>query len=632
MTSIRMAFSELRRLLATRLSRAAVIALALIPTIYAGLYLYANHDPYAGLDRVPAALVVLDHGATGPDGKHVEIGRRVADQLLDAHDFDWHEVTGSEASRGVHEGSYDFALTIPADFSSALTSSARFDPERARLRMTTNDANSYLSSTIADTVTDNVRDALAEEVGADAAQQFLLGFGEVKQALQQAAAGAGRLERGLADTQRGTARLQQGAGRLAAGARQLDTGLGDLEDAVAPLPDRTRTLADGAAQVAAGNRRVAGIGDQVAAAGDLVLQRYRERRAALVQRMDAADLDRREQQAVLEVYDGLRPSLTGANATLQDAAGRLDRLSAGANRVAAGTDRLADAMPDLLDSVGKAHDGSAALVRGSNGVRTGAAQLDRGVRTLHRGATTLQDKLADGARKVPAVDDALRQRMARTIGDPVAIDNVSQARAGSYGAGLAPFFIALAAWIGGYVLFLLVRPLSRRALSANQGAVRTALAGWITPALIGAVQMAVVLLVVLLAVDIVPRNVLGTLAFMVLTSACFIAIVHALNAWFGSTGQFLGLVLMVLQLVTSGGTFPWQTIPTPLHWLHHLLPMGYAVDGLRQLMYGGVSDLVLRDVLVLVLWFLVALGFTSWAARRQRVWSVSRVKPELTLG
>ena len=77
---------------------------------------------------------------------------------------------------------------------------------------------------------------------------------------------------------------------------------------------------------------------------------------------------------------------------------------------------------------------------------------------------------------------------------------------------------------------------------------------------------------------------------MVLVSVTFIAIVHALNAWLGPAGQFLGLALMVVQLVTAGGTFPWQTIPAPLHGVHHVLPMTYAVDGLRQLMYGGALE------------------------------------------
>jgi putative membrane protein len=143
--------------------------------------------------------------------------------------------------------------------------------------------------------------------------------------------------------------------------------------------------------------------------------------------------------------------------------------------------------------------------------------------------------------------------------------------------------------------------------------------------------MAALLAVVAVAVRVVPENVPGTLLFLVLMSATFVAIIHALNAWWGAAGQFLGLVLMVLQLVTSGGTFPWQTIPQPLHWLHHLLPMSYAVDGLRQLMYGGLSTLVVRDAAVLLVWFAVAMFASSRAARAQRIWTVQRVKPELVI-
>jgi hypothetical protein len=64
---------------------------------------------------------------------------------------------------------------------------------------------------------------------------------------------------------------------------------------------------------------------------------------------------------------------------------------------------------------------------------------------------------------------------------------------------------------------------------------------------------------------------------------------------------------------------------------HGVLPMSYAVDGLRQLMYGGLSTLVLRDVLVLLAWLAVALVATSRVARVQRIWTVQRVKPELAI-
>jgi putative membrane protein len=69
----------------------------------------------------------------------------------------------------------------------------------------------------------------------------------------------------------------------------------------------------------------------------------------------------------------------------------------------------------------------------------------------------------------------------------------------------------------------------------------------------------------------------------------------------------MGLVLMVLQLVTAGGTFPWQTLPAPLAALHHVLPMGYVVDAMRQLMYGGQVGRAMTDLAVLGIWMVGSL-------------------------
>jgi len=108
----------------------------------------------------------------------------------------------------------------------------------------------------------------------------------------------------------------------------------------------------------------------------------------------------------------------------------------------------------------------------------------------------------------------------------------------------------------------------------------------------------------------------GMFGFMVLTSATFATIILALNILLGSVGQFLGLVLMVLQLVTAGGTFPWQTLPGPLQVLHNILPMSHAVDGIRQLMYGGNLSLAAGDATALLCWLLGALLVSFLGARR----------------
>jgi hypothetical protein len=100
----------------------------------------------------------------------------------------------------------------------------------------------------------------------------------------------------------------------------------------------------------------------------------------------------------------------------------------------------------------------------------------------------------------------------------------------------------------------------------------------------------------------------------------------------GAVGTFLGLVRMLVQLVSAGGAFPWQTLPNPLSALHHVLPMGYAVDGVRRLMYGGSIAPVGGDLAVLMAYPMIALAVSTFAARRARVWAPARVNPGLCCG
>ncbi|MDQ4110724.1 MAG: YhgE/Pip domain-containing protein, partial [Actinomycetota bacterium] len=69
MNSLRIALTELRRITAGRLAKLVIVALVLVPTLYAGLYLYANHDPYAHFDELPAALIVEDPGPPRPTAR-----------------------------------------------------------------------------------------------------------------------------------------------------------------------------------------------------------------------------------------------------------------------------------------------------------------------------------------------------------------------------------------------------------------------------------------------------------------------------------------------------------------------------------------------------------------------------------
>lgn len=134
MTAARLALTELRRLTCGRLPRLALAAMLVVPTLYGGLYLYANKDPYAGLAAVPAAIVVEDAGTTLANGERLDSGPTVARDLVASRSFDWHQVDRAEATSGVASGRYDFALIVPREFSGDLASSTELTPARAICR------------------------------------------------------------------------------------------------------------------------------------------------------------------------------------------------------------------------------------------------------------------------------------------------------------------------------------------------------------------------------------------------------------------------------------------------------------------------------------------------------------------
>jgi putative membrane protein len=582
--------AELRRLTASKMGIIALVALICVPILYGGLYLWANQDPYAKFPDVPVALVVDDEGAPATDqaSDTVNYGEDVAENLIDGNAFDWQRMTAEEAADALREGTVDFTVTIPADFSSALTSAAGDDPHQARIDLETNDANNYLASSMGTQAVEKIRSSVAEMVGSEAAERLLTGLSDIRDSLVTAADGASQ--------------LTDGANTAASGSTTLADGTAQLADGTAQLAAGAQTLAGGAQQVSAGNRQLADVADRAGAAVQQAADALPQVRTDIANRLAEQGLTPEEIDQVLAALDPLATRLQDGNTRVQTAVGQVDQLAAGAASVASGASELAT--------------GAGTVASGAASANTGAAQLRDGLGTLASGAAELRDGLSDGVGQIPASTPELRSLQADTIADPVKVSSDKVASAEDYGAGLAPFFAALSAWIGIYALFLIVKPISRRAVTALHSPIRITLAGWLTPAMLGAVQMVGLMGILAITLGFTFDNPLGTLGIMVVASATFAAIILALNVWLGSVGQFLGLVLMVLQLVTAGGTFPWQTLPAPLAALHHVLPLGYVVDAMRQLMYGGVLARAGWDLAVLGMWLVGALAFAMIGVTR----------------
>lgn len=423
---------ELRRFLRSRLTRAALVAVVMLPLLYAGLYLWSFWDPQANLDRVPVALVVEDRpataaGAAGGPPSTVDAGRELAAELEQRKVFAWHRVDAAEADRGVREGRYYLSLTIPGDFSADLASpSGDGTPRPAQLGVQVDTGRSYIMGTISDAVFREVKEAAGRSAVKDYLDQVFLSFGELHDKTAQAAGGAGRLHDGAAAASAGAASLAKGLGsaqdatgklssgadalyggskRLTSGLHQartgsasLSAGLSKAAKGAADLREGLSTLGKGAAQLAEGNREVY---RQVHALSPTV-NRAADTYAPVLEKN--GDRIRQAALTLAEGADGFADALDGLPREVQGSAGTArQELRAVQRWLSAHPDADPELRALVERAAGSAGDLASAAGRLQDRLGTQEGRLDG----LARTARTVADDARELAAAAPGLGSAL---------------------------------------------------------------------------------------------------------------------------------------------------------------------------------------------------------------------------------
>ena len=140
MTALRLALTELRRIGASRVGRLALVAMVLVPSIYGGLYLYANDDPYAWPTRRRPRSSSRIRGRPSPPASGSRWATRSPRRCSTSTRSTGLRVSRGRADSGLRDGDYDLVLVLPRTFSADLASSATNHPRQATLQIRTNDA------------------------------------------------------------------------------------------------------------------------------------------------------------------------------------------------------------------------------------------------------------------------------------------------------------------------------------------------------------------------------------------------------------------------------------------------------------------------------------------------------------
>ena len=166
-------------------------------------------------------------------------------------------------------------------------------------------------------------------------------------------------------------------------------------------------------------------------------------------------------------------------------------------------------------------------------------------------------------------------------------------------------------------------------LRAARPAWRLAVEGWAPAVLVGAVQ-GVLLLLGALAFGARFTSPVGVGALLLLCVAAFSAVNQAFVALPGPRrGWIAAIAFTALQAVSLGGLVPIDTAPRPLQLLNLVLPVPRASDGLSHLTLGGQVGSPVGDAFVVLAWGLVALGVTTFVARRRQRLSVDDVRHQV---
>lgn len=584
MSALRLALFELRRFRGP-LRRAALAFLLLVPTLYAGVYLWSSWDPYGRVDRIPVAVVDQDRPVE-VNGQTIDAGRQFTDQLKTGRQFDWRFVDAGQARRGLEDGKYYFTITVPADFSSRLTSAADGTPRRAALDVTRDDANGFIVGIIAATARTELQAQVNTAAQAAYAKAGLSSLQDVRSGLKRAADGASRLKAGAQEAHRG-------AKKLTSGLQTLRTGAGKL--------------ADGSAQVAGATGTLAGVARRIEAAADRIDARLRSARAKVQALERQADPDLADALAQAKLAEA---ALTDARAGITAAVAQVEKLDAGAEQVASGARKL--------------ESGIAAA-------RSGSARLSRADGQLASGALTLSRKLTDAYQEVPSADAAERARTAEVLANPVAVRSTNLHPAGIYGRGVAPFFLSIGLWVFGLVAYILLRPVATEALASTLRSGTVAIGAWLPAAMLGTAAAVVLFGVTQLGLGLKADRPWLLLGLLLLAIWTFTAIDQVLRVAFGPVGAVLSLVLLVAQLGGSGGLYPLQVSPGVFDALHPVLPMTYTIDAFRYAISGGQTAHLVRDAVVTCGFLLAAVGGATWAVARRRQWTIARLRPELEI-
>ncbi|HEL1570001.1 YhgE/Pip domain-containing protein [Streptococcus suis] len=280
----------------------------------------------------------------------------------------------------------------------------------------------------------------------------------------------------------------------------------------------------------------------------------------------------------------LMSGVTAYTAGVAQLAAGVAQLVANNSSIQSGGDQLTSGLATLASNSGQLVSGSGQLALGSQQLIAGADQLASGGKTLTSGITslrtgseTLTNSLSSASQQLSVV--SVEDKNAQAVSQPVTLEHSDQDDVKTNGVGMAPYMVSVAlmvAALSANVIF--VKHIDNRSYKNRWD---WAKGKFLLNGIIASLA-AVILYGVLRLIGIESAHPMATLGLILLASWTFMALVTALVGWNNRFGSFASLIILLLQLGSSAGTYPIELSPRFFQIIQPYLPMTYSVSGFRQ--------------------------------------------------
>ena len=353
----------------------------------------------------------------------------------------------------------------------------------------------------------------------------------------------------------------------------------------------------------------------------LTLDRVIEKQQGLYDRLSAADqlladisTDHAEYQADLDdaaaaaarSIGDLRAEFDSSfKAKLDDLAGTLSKAGDNAVRIQSLLDRTVTDSDRMLTTGGDTLGDMKTLLRDAAAeLRKASGDMDAWFARVENAADTKE--LGD-LRTLLSQDAGL---LASLWASPVQVDTHLVYEIENYGSAMAPFYTTLSIWVGGIILVAMIKvsvsddQLSRLRQYGKVRPTEQYFGRSIIFLILGLIQTTIICLGDLLFLGIqCPHPFLFLLAGWV-SSIIYVLLIYTLTISFGDVGKAAAVILLVIQVAGSGGTFPIEMAPAVFRKLYPLLPFVHTMNAMRECIAGMYQNTYWREIGTLLLYLI----------------------------